>query len=145
MEKEKNSKKIYGAIIGIVTTIGITLFMKLVVFAPQSFDDILKQASNEVNELCPMEVDKETRLNNTVILEGRIFQYNYSLINLHRDSIDVDFFKSSMKPLLLEKIKANPGLEIFTDKGVTMVHKYVDKNGELVASIETPLDIKSEK
>ncbi len=145
MEKEKNSKKALAAMIGIATTIGIALFMKLVIFAPQSFDDILKQASNEINKNCPMVVDSETTLNNTTILPGRIFQYNYRMSNLSKDSIDVEYFKETMKPPIINSVKTNPDLKQFRDKGVTLTYSYVDMDGKFVAKITVTPEMYSEE
>lgn len=104
-------------------------------FKAPSFDKQLMNAASELNETCPIMVDQETRLDNAITLPGKIFQYNYTLINFEKDSIDINLFEDHMKPLILNNVKTNPDLKEFRENMVTMAYSYRDKNGIFILKI----------
>ncbi|MCF8458865.1 MAG: hypothetical protein K9H62_23255 [Bacteroidales bacterium] len=84
-------------------------------------------------------VDSETRLDNALALPGKTFQYNYTLVNLVKDSIDIGSLEEYLNPVILNNIKTNPDLKTFRDNDVTMAYNYKDKNSEhLLKLIFTP-------
>ena len=107
------------------------------------FDKMLVDAANEVNKNCPMVVDKETRLDNAVALPNKCFQYNYTLVNLVKDSLDTSYIKEFLTPKAINALKTNPSLKPFRDNKVTMCYMYKDKNDQYVCSIKVkPEDYK---
>ncbi len=135
MEKAIRNKNI-GLVIGIV--FGSTLSGFLVqrfVFNTPSFDKVMVQGASEINKTCPMMVDKETRMDNAVAMPGNIFQYNYTLINYDRASIDTSILKQSMEPVILNNIKTSPLMKQFREHKTTLAYNYVDRNGVFVVRI----------
>lgn len=80
-------------------------------------------------------VDQDTRLDNTVALPDNAFQYNYTLVNLTKQDIDIKDFENYMVPQITNNVKTNPDLQVFRDNKVTMKYSYKDKNGEYITQI----------
>ena len=109
-----------------------------------SFAKVMSQSSNELNKSCPMMVDKDTRLDNAIAIEDKTFQYNYTLINLNKSTLDIENFRSYMKPIIVNSVSSNPDLKIYRDNNVTMSYYYKDKNGEFLTKIEVTPELYSE-
>ena len=54
-------------------------------------------AASELNKSCPMMVDQDTRLDNAIALPENVFQYNYTLVNLTKDELDLEKFTAYME------------------------------------------------
>jgi len=135
MENSKDRKKHLWTAIGVAAGFLFVFFIKQLAFNTPSFNKAMMQAASEVNKSCPVMVDQETRLDNAVALPGNIFQYNYTLINLAKDSIDAQSFEDYMKPVILNNVKTNPDLKVYRDNKVTMAYNYKDKNGVFITKI----------
>ncbi len=109
------------------------------------FDEALVKTASELNSNCPMMVDQETRLDNAVALPGKVFQYNYTLVNILKDSLDVPAFEEAMRPMILGNVKTNPDLQQFRDNGVTMAYYYKDRAGTFLSRITIAPDDYNEK
>jgi hypothetical protein len=106
-----------------------------------SLDSMLKQAASEASKSCPMNIDKDTRLDNVAALPDSKFQYSYTLVNYVKDSINVDEFQKALQPSILNQVKTNPDLKVFRDNKVTMVYSYSDKNKVFVTSVSITPDM----
>ncbi|WP_066629481.1 hypothetical protein [Labilibacter marinus] len=132
MEK---SKKGLGKNIGIILGVIIAVAVQQLVFKTPSFDKAMMKAASELNETCPVMVDKETRLDNAVTLPEKVFQYNYTIVNMHKDSVDLGVFEEYMQGVILNNVKTNPDLEEFRKNKVTMAYQYSDKHGSYITKI----------
>ena len=74
-----------------------------------------------------MFIDSLTRLDNTMTLPGKTFQYNYTLKN--SASLNTNVIKSNLHQSILNSIKTNPALKEFRDNNVKLVYSYSDENG----------------
>jgi len=106
-----------------------------------SFESQLKEAANEANKSCPMMIDKETRLDNTMALPGNKFQYSYTLVNYVKDSVNADQLQKALQPGILNGVKTNPDLKIYRENKVTMVYSYYDKNKAFITTINITPDL----
>lgn len=106
--------------------------LKIGDLSDEMFFDFLHEVSEEINKKCPMIIDKDTKLNNTVVLSNKTIQYNYTLVNLEKENTDVEVLEKEFTPLLLKDVKTNPGLKPFRDRGVTLSYYYKDKNGDFI-------------
>tara|TARA_Y100001980_G_C14466208_1_gene247213 strand:- start:85 stop:477 length:393 start_codon:yes stop_codon:yes gene_type:complete len=107
--------------------------------APEDFQSVLTITSQKINQKCPMVVDKNTQLDNTVVLSNKKIQYNYTLINNLAEDFDNDYLNNEFTPSLILQVKTNPGLKLFRDNDVTFSYYYQDKNGKFVLNtIITP-------
>ncbi len=124
MIKKKNLKINIGLALGLTVAILVQQYF----FKPPSFDKQMMQMASELNKTCPVMVDAETRLDNAVALPEKTFQYNYTLVNMVKDSIDIVSIEEYLKPVILNTIKTNPDLKSFRDNNVIMSYNYKDKN-----------------
>lgn len=85
-KKKLNLKTIVGLAFGLIVAILVQQYF----FKPPSFDKQMMQVASELNKTCPIMVDAETQLDNAVALPEKTFQYNYTLINMYKDSIDIE-------------------------------------------------------
>lgn len=144
MEKTKNNKTTVATIVGLAVGITVYFLVKQLVFAPPSFDEAMMEAASTLNESCPVMVDQDTRLDNAVALPENVFQYNYTLVNLIKDSIDVKAFEDYMQPMILNTVKSNPDLKIYRDNKTTMAYHYKDMNGVFITKISITADLYSD-
>jgi len=134
-KKSETRKKILPIIIGIIA-FGISFFAVQKLFNNhQSFDKAMMKAASEINESCPIMIDNDTRLDNTVAMPDNIFQYNYTLINLEKSKINIEELKSYIEPNVVNNVKTNPDMKAYKDNKVTMAYNYKDKNGEFILKI----------
>ncbi|MDD4971302.1 MAG: hypothetical protein PHT07_17875 [Paludibacter sp.] len=127
MEPEERNKKIRNGL-GAVVGVFLVVLLQHLFFAAPGFDKDLANSASEANKICPMFVDKDTRLDNTVALPGLVLQYNYTLVNYVKDSLDIESLKKALEPGILNSIKTNPELKSHRDHKVTMNYSYHDKD-----------------
>jgi hypothetical protein len=84
-----------------------------------SVEDTLMKITSEWNKTCPFMVDRETRIDNAIVLPGNTLQYNYTLINCVKDSLNIDATKKGIEPGLINGVKTSPNLIPFRDNKVT--------------------------
>lgn len=107
------------------------------------FDAALVEAANEINSICPMQVDEITRLDNVISGPGRMMTYNYTLINIEESQIDKKALEEGMEKQLISMISSDPDMKSLYDEGVIFVYKYRDMNGTFIMLIEiNPADVK---
>lgn len=135
MYNTKNNQKSISVAIGVAVGFLVVFLVKQFIFAQPSFDKAMMQAASKINESCPVMVDKDTRLDNAIALPDNIFQYNYTLVNLVKDSIDIPAFQNYIRPIILNNIKTNPDLKAYRNHKVTMRYNYKDTNGNFVVNI----------
>lgn len=116
-------------LLGVSSIIAIILLLASCSAKDTVIKVLLDKTANELNKTCPMMVDSETRLDNATSLPGNVFQYNYTIVNYIKDSLDVDALKANLEPGILNQIKTNPELKLFRDNDVTLAYSYADKNG----------------
>lgn len=135
MEPNKRQKTI-TTIVGIVVGIGVMILVQQAFFKTQSFDQAMMEAASELNKSCPIMIDQETRLDNTVAMPENIFQYNYTLVNLEKSSVDVDELTHYLEPTIVNNVRTNPDLKIYRENKTTMAYYYKDKHGVFLTEIK---------
>ncbi len=100
-----------------------------------SFDDTLVKIAIELNKTCPQMIDKETRLDNARAIPGNIFQYNYTILKFNKDSMDVELYKASIEPIIVNYAATNKELEPFRKNKVTLIYNFKDGLGNFITRI----------
>jgi hypothetical protein len=131
---DDKNKKFYTGLLLLVLGLAIGLLTSKYVFNnlgcyKSSFDRDLVEAANEINQHLPMMIDSETRIDSTIALPGKTFQYFYTLVNYSKDQLDAGDFEKRLRPLILNSIKTNTDMENFRKNKVTLVYLYRDKDG----------------
>jgi len=140
MEQTENKKMNFKTLAGIVVGIVAMVLVQQFFFKSPSFDKQMMQMASELNKTCPVMVDAETRLDNTVALPDKIFTYNYTLVNQVKDSINVEELKSYLTPLVTNNIKTNPVMKFYRDNKITLSYYYKDKQGVFLLNIDVTPD-----
>jgi hypothetical protein len=123
---------IAGSVAGFV--IGYVIVNSLFT-SPSGFDKQLVNAANEINKICPIMVDSQTRLDNAMSMPGKQFVYNYTLVNSLKADIDISQLQEHMRPLLINSIKTNDKMDTFKNNNVTLSYNYKDKEGVFLFKI----------
>ena len=143
-EKKDKRKKLVGIIVGAVA-FGLSYFaVQQIFFAPPSIDKILMKTASEMNKTCPIMADQFTRLDNVLALPDNSFQYNYTVINNSKSEINLDTAKKYIEPVIINRVRTDPGLKFFREKKVTMIYNYQDKNGVFVVKYTVTPDMYKE-
>lgn len=127
-------------IVGIVVGAIVMVTVQQMFFKPKSFDKAMMQWADEINKSCPVMVDQETRLDNTIALPENTFQYNYTLINTEREDIDTVSFRNALEPSIVNNIRTNPQMKIQRDHKTTLNYYYKDKDGNHILTISVAPD-----
>jgi hypothetical protein len=135
VRKPENKRKIVPIVVGILTFFIAFYFTQQLFNNSNSFDDVLMQTASEMNKNCPFMIDQETQLDNTHALPNNVFQYNYTLINLEKQNVDIDQIKSYLEPKILNNVKSDPNMKVFREKEVTINYNYKDKHGDFILLI----------
>jgi len=140
MEQTENKKMNFKTLAGIVVGIVAMVLVQQFFFKAPSFDQQMMQMASELNKTCPVMVDAETRLDNTVALPDKIFTYNYTLVNHVKDSLNVEELKDYLTPLVTNNIKTNPVMKFYRDNKITLSYYYKDKQGVFLLNIDVTPD-----
>ncbi|MDR2652119.1 MAG: zinc-ribbon domain-containing protein [Prevotellaceae bacterium] len=140
--KFNNGKKSFDKNkIAIVIAFFITsLIVKLLFFNTPAINKELLRMSNEMNKMCPVMIDRDTRLDNTITMPNNVFQYNYTLINMNKDDIDTLALKNIAEPNIVNSLKNSPDMQYQRDHDVTLNYSYKDKNGFYLFMISISAD-----
>jgi hypothetical protein len=136
-QKKLNQKTITGIIVG-------TIFLVVMYFAAQflvqklntpSFDETLVKMASELNKTLPIIVDSDTRLDNVTPLPQKVFQYNYTLINADKVSVDTLELKNYLEPRIINFYQTSPDMQFQRENKITVNYQYKDKVGNYLFMI----------
>lgn len=125
-----DKKKVLGMLVGAAAFLIAYFAVQQVFFKPPTFDKQMMQIASELNKSCPMMVDAATQLDNAIALPENTFQYNYTLVSMEIETVDISELKNYLEPIILNTIKTNPDLKIFRDNEVIMAYNYKDRSGK---------------
>lgn len=138
-EPKNNKKKITSVIIGIIAFAVSYFAVQNVLFSP-TLDKQMMEIASQINKTCPIMVDSETRLDNSISLPENVFQYNYTLINLEKTNVNTEDMRNFLEPVLINSVKTTPQMEIQRDHKMTINYHYKDKNGAFLLLISVTPD-----
>ena len=138
--KKMDYKKLTGTIVGAITFFVASFLVQQFLFKAPSFDKVMMKMASEINESCPIMVDSETRLDNAIALPSNVFQYNYTLINTEKESVDISALKDYLEPNITNFVRTNPDMKLQRDNRVTINYYYKDKHGNYLLTISVTPD-----
>ncbi len=133
MNQTKKQSKI--TIILLLIVISVVIIQIIRQFLQIPLDKALIQTANTLNKKCPVNVDKEIRLDSVTALPNKILQYNYTFVNHLKKDLFVTYIRKNLEPDLIQLVKTSPELKSFRENGVIMSYNYNDKNGEFLLKI----------
>lgn len=114
------------------------LFTILTSYGQNSFNTEIQDIANDTNRQLPTMVDNATRLENVSIHTGKVYQYNFTLVNVVKGNFDNYNFKKNQKPKLVSGVRQmskKTGFDFFANNNVTFSYSYKDKNGNFLLNI----------
>ena len=126
-----------GMLVGVAAIFLIQHFF----FNPPTFDERMIEMASEMNKSCPIMVDKETRLDNVTPHSGKVIQYNYTLVNVKKEEVDINEIDRFLKTNMTNNVKTNPNMKAMRENKVTMSFSYKDKNGNFLTEVEVTPEI----
>lgn len=105
------------------------------------YDKVMMEYASELNKNCPIMIDNATRFDNATPLPGKIFQYNYTLVSMVKDSLNIDELKKYLEPSVINFVKSNPEMKTVRDNNVTINYSYRDKAGIFLFTISVSPDL----
>lgn len=136
--KRKNTdgrKKTLGIIVGAIAFVLSYFVVQQLFFSMPPLDRAMMEVASEINKTCPIMVDAETRLDNAISLPKNIFQYNYTLINVDKASVDTVEMREFLEPTIVNFVKTNPQMKFQRDHETTINYYYKDKEGNFLITI----------
>lgn len=140
-EKEKPKKKmplasLLGIIFGVLLFVGVSQYF---LRPTLDIDETLAVVASEINKNCPMYIDQELRMDNTMAMPNKTLQYNYTIVNYALEELNMEVVESMLFTGILENIQTNPDLKEMREAKVTFNYYYKDKNGVYVTKyVVTP-------
>ncbi len=134
--EKKGKNKISPIIVAIIAFVISYFAIQKLFNNPKSFDKAMMEAASEINKSCPIMIDNDTRLDNTVAMPNNIFQYNYTLVNIEKSEINIEELRRFIEPNVVNNVKTNPEMKGYKENKVTMAYFYKDKNGEFLLKID---------
>ena len=127
--KKKSNKPWIAPIAGAVAFFLAYFLVQQLFFRAPSLDKTMMAMASEINKSCPVMVDKDTRLDNVMIVPPNTIQYNYTLMNIEKDSFDLTEMQEQLKPHITNTIRTSPDMKFLREKNMTMDYDYKDLNG----------------
>jgi|GEM_PF-776571 len=143
VEEEKKSPKkkmtlvsLLGIIFGIILVAVVTQY---VAKPTLDIDQSLAIVASEINKNCPMYIDQDLRMDNTMAMPNKTLQYNYTIVNYAKEELNLEMLETTLFTGILENIQTNPDMKEMRDAKVTFNYYYKDKNGVYVTKyVVTP-------
>jgi hypothetical protein len=129
---DKTTKSRLSAVAIFAVTFAIAFFGTKYFFSGNSADKELGAIAAEMNRSNPVQVDSETRLESVESLGGAKVRYNFTLVNVDKQttSLDLEELQASIKENAQRILNENAKMEAFRKANVTMQYHYKDKNGK---------------
>ncbi|PKB18230.1 hypothetical protein [Flavobacterium sp. 5] len=134
-EKRRKNKILIRKVIKIV-------FVLVLIFLVQHFyvknkmigDEITPMITN-YNRACPMMISDDIRMESVNSLPENTVQYDFTLVRVQKENIDVKVLKTSVEKEILSTSKTNPSLEAFRNNNSTVVYVYRDTNQKMLFKV----------
>ncbi|MBO9582617.1 MAG: hypothetical protein J7574_00505 [Flavobacterium sp.] len=78
------------------------------------------------NKSCPLNIQEGIRLDSVSLPEDRVVQYNLTLLNVTKETAEVNVIQEEIAKSLISTAKANPGLKVFRDNDYDLIYHYSD-------------------
>jgi len=128
----KKTGKLKNLTTAIVSVIAFALAyygVQQLFFKAPELDRAMMEMASEINKSCPVMIDADTRLDNTVALPDNIFQYHYTLVNVEKATADTSGMKNYLDESITNQVRTNPQMKFQRDHRTTMNYYYKDKDG----------------
>lgn len=130
-EKKRNSTVlIVSAIVALL--LALVLYFS---FKEPVTDSGMIELVAKYNDNCPLTIQEGIRLDNVTLPKDKVVQYNLTLLNVEKQTAEIETIKQNIEESLLSTVKANPGLKAFRDNKFTLIYNYDDKKEDYLFEI----------
>ncbi|HJY12209.1 MAG TPA: hypothetical protein VJ304_05435, partial [Flavobacterium sp.] len=88
---------------------------------------------------CPLKIQEGIRLDSVSLPnlpEEEAVQYNLTLLNVDKETAEIDVIQAEIEKSLISTAKANPGLQVFRDNDYTLIYSYKDKKKTFLFAVK---------
>ena len=134
-----HGKKVRPAVAITVLLFGGLILLNKFVFNPGDkiigIDGELEKTAVELNKMCPIQADEETRMDKAEAPGDKTLIYYLTLVNMTQATFDTTEFKRTRWPEMVNEFKNGEKTKLLRDNGVVLKCKYFDKNGKLLLTL----------
>lgn len=127
-EKQTNRKLLIRKVLKIITVVALVSVAQYYYSKNKSVGKELTVLVTNYNKACPIMISNDIRMESVNTLPYNTVQYDFTLVNVQKESIDVTALKKSVENEIMTSSKTNPSLEAFRDNGSTVIYNYKDRN-----------------
>ncbi|WP_242410240.1 hypothetical protein [Flavobacterium sp. Root901] len=124
-------------LIGIVAAVFLAVFFQF--FLSEKSSEVKTEVTELVakyNKSCPLKIQEGIRLDSVSLHDERVVQYNLTLLNVTKETAEVNVIQEEIQKSLLSTAKANPGLQVFRDNDYTLIYSYSDKKKSFLFTVK---------
>jgi hypothetical protein len=126
-------KKDYRIIIILLAGILLIIAIQKIYFSTAAQERRILDTVNDINQKCPLMLDNDTQLQSLEIInEKHEIIYKCVLINIIKDSININDYEEHTIPLMIENTKSDPNKRIFRANKMTITYHYKDKDDNFI-------------
>ncbi len=92
-------------------------------------DDLLTQATAEINKRLPMMIDAETRCDSVAIGAYKTIVYHYTIVKRSKGQFNSNQLANWVRPILIKNYNTMSEMQTLRENGVILQYHYYDKNG----------------
>ena len=123
-------------IVTLIVSIPLYLFVKQWKIKQLPFNEFMLETAKNINEDCPKMIDEHTRLDDVLAIPPNELIYNYTLVNIDMDDVNINNVTPSLEAMLLKTVKGNNEFKIFRENRTTITYRYFDKEGLFMVKID---------
>ena len=142
MQQPTKKKRLVVLVISAIVALSLTLVL-FYSFKDPVADKEMTELIAKYNENCPLIIQEGIQLESVSLPKEKVVQYNLTLVNVKKETAEIDVIKKNIEESLISTTKENPGLKVFRDQNYTLIYNYKDlKNEYLFEVVITPQQYK---
>ena len=141
MQDKKNKRK-QNILLLLVIGIAVILAVYFQFFLSESRGEVKTEITELVakyNKNCPLKIQEGIQLDSVSLPnlpEEKAVQYNLTLLNVDKQTAEVNVIQNEIGKSLISTAKANPGLQVFRDNDYTLIYSYKDKKNVFLFDVK---------
>jgi hypothetical protein len=127
-EKQRKKKLLTRKIIQIAVVVVLISVAQYYFVKDKTVGKELTALLIKYNAACPIMISNDIRMESVNTLSHNAVQYDFTLVHVQKESVDVEALKKSVEKEIMTSSKTNPSLEAFRDNDSTVIYNYKDSN-----------------
>ena len=134
-EQPTKNKRLIVLVVSAIVALSLTLIFYYSFKDPVA-DKEMTELVAKYNENCPLIIQDGIRLESVSLPIEKVVQYNLTLLNVKKETAEIQVIKENIEQSLVSTTKANPGLKVFRDNNYTLIYNYKDIKGDFMFEIK---------